>query len=129
MNLALSGYVIHGTNKKFGIGTRVSHGCFRMRNEDITELFPQVPVGTPVTIVNQPYKLGVKDGLLYLEVHTALDEHGMPSTLDKQAAIQALLEEQQEKVRGFRLDWTAIRDLVYAESGIPGVIGQPIRTM
>ena len=53
----------------------------------------------------------------------------MPSTLDKQAAIQALLEEQQEKVRGFRLDWTAIRDLVYAESGIPGVIGQPIRTM
>lgn len=129
MNLALSGYVIHGTNKKFGIGTRVSHGCFRMRNEDITELFPQVPIGTPVTIVNQPYKLGVKDGLLYLEVHTALDEHGMPSTLDKQAAIQALLEEQQDKVRGFRLDWTAIRDLVYAESGIPGVIGQPIRTM
>ncbi|MEB3735859.1 L,D-transpeptidase family protein [Halopseudomonas pachastrellae] len=129
MNLAMSGYVIHGTNKKFGIGTRVSHGCFRMRNEDITELFPQVPVGTPVTIVNQPYKLGIKDGLLYLEVHTALDEHGMPSTLDKQAAIQRLLAEQQDKVRGFRLDWKAIRDLVYAESGIPGVIGQPIRTM
>mgnify|MGYP004454853419 FL=1 len=129
MNLAMSGYVIHGTNKKFGIGTRVSHGCFRMRNEDITELFPQVPVGTPVTIVNQPYKLGIKDGLLYLEVHTALDEHGMPSTLDKQAAIQRLLAEQQDKVQGFRLDWKAIRDLVYAESGIPGVIGQPIRTM
>ncbi|MEH6492463.1 L,D-transpeptidase family protein [Halopseudomonas sp.] len=129
MNLAMSGYVIHGTNKKFGIGTRVSHGCFRMRNEDITELFPQVPVGTTVTIVNQPYKLGVINGELYLEVHTPLDEHGMPSTLDKQGAIQALLAEQSEKVSGFKLDWEAIRDLVYAESGIPGRIGQPVRSM
>ncbi|MGM8936536.1 L,D-transpeptidase family protein [Pseudomonas neustonica] len=127
MNLAMSGYVIHGTNKTFGIGTRVSHGCFRMRNQDITELFPQVPVGATVTIVNQPYKLGVVDGQLYLEVHTPLDEHGMPSTLDKQGAIQALLAEQSDKVRGFKLDWEAIRDLVYAESGIPGVIGQPAR--
>ncbi len=129
MNLAMSGYVIHGTNKKFGIGTRVSHGCFRMRNEDITELFPQVPVGTTVTIVNQPYKLGVINGELYLEVHTPLDEHGMPSTLDKQGAIQTLLAEQNEKVSGFKLDWEAIRDLVYAESGIPGRIGQPVRSM
>jgi len=129
MNLAMSGYVIHGTNKNFGIGTRVSHGCFRMRNEDITELFPQVPVGSTVTIVNQPYKLGVINGELYLEVHTPLDEQGMPSTLDKQGAIQALLAEQSEKVRGFKLNWEAIRDLVYAESGIPGVIGQPVRSM
>lgn len=129
MNLAMSGYVIHGTNKKFGIGTRVSHGCFRMRNEDITELFPQVPIGSTVTIVNQPYKLGVINGELYLEVHTPLDEHGMPSTLDKQSAIQTLLAEQSEKVSGFKLNWEAIRDLVYAESGIPGVIGQPVRSM
>jgi L,D-transpeptidase ErfK/SrfK len=129
MNLALSGYVIHGTNKNFGIGTRVSHGCFRMRNHDITELFPQVPVGTTVTIVNQPYKLGIRNGLLYMEVHTPLDENGMPSTLDKQAAVQRLLAEQQQRVAQFRLDWKAIRDLVYAESGIPGVIGRPARTL
>ncbi|MCZ9335868.1 L,D-transpeptidase, partial [Klebsiella pneumoniae] len=30
MSLALPGYLIHGSNKKFGIGMRVSHGCFRM---------------------------------------------------------------------------------------------------
>ncbi|MGN5519113.1 L,D-transpeptidase family protein [Halopseudomonas sp. Lyrl_26] len=125
MNLALSGYVIHGTNKSFGIGMRVSHGCFRMNNQDVTELFPQVPVGTPVTIVNQPYKLGVMDGKLYLEVHTPLDEHGFPSVLDKQAAIQQLLQERNELVSGFRLDWQKIRDLVFAEEGVPEVIGEP----
>ncbi|MFA5677656.1 MAG: L,D-transpeptidase family protein [Pseudomonas sp.] len=125
MNLAMSGYVIHGTNKSFGIGMRVSHGCFRMNNQDVTALFPQVPVGTPVTIVNQPYKLGVHDNKLYLEVHTPLDEHGLPSVLDKQEAIQQLLSERSEWVSGFRLDWQKIRDLVFAEEGIPGVIGEP----
>lgn len=125
MNLAMSGYVIHGTNKSFGIGMRVSHGCFRMNNDDVTELFPQVPVGTPVTIINQPYKLGVMDGKLYLEVHAPLDEHGFPSALDKQAAIQQLLRERSELADGFRLDWQKIRDVVFAEEGVPQVIGEP----
>jgi len=123
MNLAMSGYVIHGTNKKFGIGMRVSHGCFRMRNEDITALFPQIPIGTPVSIINQPFKLGRKDGDLYLEVHAPLDEHGLPSTLDRQAAIQQLLSEQQESLAGYRLDWAVIRDAVFAEEGVPVRIG------
>ena len=125
MNLAMSGYVIHGTNKPFGIGMRVSHGCFRMNNQDVTELFPQVPVGTAVTIVNQPYKLGVHANQLYLEVHTPLDEHGFPSSLDKQAAIQELFQARSELVEGYRLDWKKIRDMVYAEDGIPAVIGEP----
>lgn len=124
MNLAMSGYVIHGTNKSFGIGMRVSHGCFRMNNRDVTELFPQVPVGTPVTIVNQPYKLGVLDDKLYLEVHTPLDEHGFPSSLDKLAAIQELLQARGELVDGYRLDWQKIRDMVFAEEGVAGVIGE-----
>lgn len=123
MNLAMSGYVIHGTNKNFGIGMRVSHGCFRMRNEDITRLFPQVAVDTEVRIVNQPYKLGEQDGELLLEVHTPLDEHGLPSVLDRQDAIQKLLDKRAELTRNYRLDWTAIRDTVYAEEGVPRVIG------
>lgn len=128
MNLALSGYVIHGTNKNFGIGMRVSHGCFRLRNEDISKLFPKVPVGTKVTIVNQPYKLGVLEGDLYLEVHTPLGEDGRPSTLDRQAAIQSLLASKSALTDRFRLDWTRIRDVVYAEEGIPQRIGTPYQT-
>jgi hypothetical protein len=44
------GYAIHGTNKPETVGRAVSHGCVRMRNEDIATLYPMVPVGTPVYI-------------------------------------------------------------------------------
>ena len=50
MPLALQGYLIHGTNKPFGVGMRVSHGCIRLYPEDIESLFQQVPVGTPVLV-------------------------------------------------------------------------------
>ena len=45
---AYSSYLIHGTNEEWVIGTRASHGCIRMYNKDVLELFPQVPLGTPV---------------------------------------------------------------------------------
>ena len=44
------GYGIHGTDHPETIGQSVSHGCVRMRNEDIEKLYPMVPVGTPVYI-------------------------------------------------------------------------------
>ncbi|WP_304639951.1 L,D-transpeptidase family protein [Pseudomonas sp.] len=127
MNLALGAYVIHGTNKNYGIGMRVSSGCFRLRNEDITRLFPLVPVGTQVRIVNQPFKLGVHEDQLWLEVHTPLDEHGFPSSVDRQAAVQSLLEEKRDLVAGFRLDWRVIGEMAHAEEGIPRVIGTRLR--
>lgn len=45
-----SGYLIHGTNEEGSIGDAVSHGCVRMYNEDVAELYAVVPVGTPVYI-------------------------------------------------------------------------------
>jgi hypothetical protein len=44
------GYGIHGTDHPETIGQSVSHGCVRMRNEDIERLYPMVAVGTPVYI-------------------------------------------------------------------------------
>ena len=44
------GYGIHGTNAPETIGRSVSHGCVRLRNEDIEKLYDMVPVGTPVYI-------------------------------------------------------------------------------
>lgn len=41
-------YGIHGTNQEWVIGTKASHGCIRMYNHDVLELFPQVPLGTLV---------------------------------------------------------------------------------
>jgi hypothetical protein len=42
---------IHGTDQKSSIGNSVSHGCIRLRNRDITRLAHELPLGTPVTIV------------------------------------------------------------------------------
>lgn len=44
------GYGLHGTNQPETIGRAVSHGCVRLRNEDIEKLYGMVPVGTPVFI-------------------------------------------------------------------------------
>ncbi len=44
------GYAIHGTNKPWSIGRAASHGCIRMLNKDIEELYTMVEVGTPVFI-------------------------------------------------------------------------------
>jgi L,D-transpeptidase ErfK/SrfK len=69
LNLAWPSYVIHGTNKPDGVGRRVSHGCLRLYPEDIERLFELVEVGTPVTVIDQPVKVGWIGGALYLELH------------------------------------------------------------
>jgi L,D-transpeptidase ErfK/SrfK len=60
---------IHGSNKPWAIGRRVSSGCMRMYPEDIIRLFDQVPVGTKVTVVEQPILVAWADGDLYIEAH------------------------------------------------------------
>lgn len=51
MTLAGGDYAIHGTNEPSKIGHFVSHGCIRMFNADITDLYGRVRVGTPVVVV------------------------------------------------------------------------------
>ncbi len=49
-------YGIHGTNRPWSVGTVASHGCFRMLNRDVEQLYAIVSVGTPVTITGiSPY--------------------------------------------------------------------------
>jgi hypothetical protein len=45
-----NGVGIHGTSQEWSIGSRASHGCIRMRVADVIDLYPRVPVGTPVLI-------------------------------------------------------------------------------
>ena len=45
---------IHGTNHEERLGEPCSHGCVRMRNADVVELFANVEPGTPVTIEESP---------------------------------------------------------------------------
>ncbi len=61
--------LIHGTNRPWGIGTRDSHGCIRLYEEDIARLFGQVGRGTRVTIVNEPVKAVGVGSRVFLQVH------------------------------------------------------------
>ena len=51
MTLSGGDYAIHGTNNPGSIGGFVSYGCIRMYNQDITDLFDRVNVGTPVIVI------------------------------------------------------------------------------
>ena len=54
LNVPGGNYGIHGTNNPSSIGNRVSLGCIRMQNYSVEELFPQVPLGTPVRVLSVP---------------------------------------------------------------------------
>ncbi|MDH5202804.1 MAG: L,D-transpeptidase family protein [Nitrospirota bacterium] len=69
LRLSLNTILIHGTNKPWGVGRRVSHGCIRLYPEDIPKLFQLVPNGAKVTIIRQPVKVGLKNNKVYIEVH------------------------------------------------------------
>jgi lipoprotein-anchoring transpeptidase ErfK/SrfK len=51
LGLDRGNYAIHGTNNPASIGRYVSHGCIRMYNRDIVDLYGRVPVGTPVYVL------------------------------------------------------------------------------
>ena len=51
MGLGFKGYGIHGTNHPESIGHAASHGCIRMRNQDVEELFELVRVGDEVELI------------------------------------------------------------------------------
>ncbi|GLK61539.1 L,D-transpeptidase [Azotobacter vinelandii] len=124
--LGLSGYLIHGSNKKFGIGMRVSHGCFRMLNHNVLQLADMVPVGTKVRIINEPYKFGISEGKVYLEVHAPLeDESSKSSVVDKHAALIDELLKRNDLLGERRLDWEVVREVVAAEDGLPVEVSGP----
>ncbi len=114
INLSAPAYLIHGTNKPRGVGMQVTHGCLRMLPEDIEWLFAQVPVGLGVNIVNQPVKVGWRDGRLYVEAHEPLEEQP-PEAMD------ALIDQLKFSAQAARveLDIQAVRRALIERLGVP----------
>ncbi len=123
MYLGWSQYLIHGTNKPWGIGRRSSSGCIRMYPEDVEEIYARVKIGTKVTVVDQPIKIGWIDGELYLEAHPTqkqsdqLEEFGrfdpeLPSAVVDKVIATAGAESH-------RLDWSRIRQAAVERRGYP----------
>ena len=85
LQLSEEGYGIHGTNRPYGIGRRVSHGCMRLYPEDIKILHDSVKSGIMVNIINKPVKTGSIDGKVYIEVHSSdegVSDLALLATLD-----------------------------------------------
>ncbi|HNV87225.1 MAG TPA: L,D-transpeptidase family protein [Candidatus Omnitrophota bacterium] len=64
MGLNVKGYGIHGTKRPGNIGKAVSHGCVRMLNKDVEELFQWVPVGTKVMIKGDGARSGESEEII-----------------------------------------------------------------
>ena len=122
LRLDLPGYLIHGTNKPWGVGMRVTHGCVRLLPEDIEQLFREVKVNTPVQIVNQPVKVGWLDGVLYLEVHPPVEEH-LTAQGDLLRYAKEVIYQELEK-RPAILIGSKVKQAVREQNGVPVVISR-----
>lgn len=114
MRLARSSYLIHGTNKPYGVGMQMSHGCLNLYPEDISELFNNTRIGTPVMIVNQPYLLGQHQDMLFLEAHKPLQ--GTASFFKRSLFSQI---KQAEKKHHLPINWPKVEQVVRQANGIP----------
>ena len=146
MRLGLPGYLIHGTNRPAGVGMRVTHGCIRMFPEDIGFFFGQVPLNTPVRIINEPVKIGWDADKLLVEVHETLEFSPMPPAdvegeadveVDAEVvtpppvrdAMTALTEQYvlATSSQAAELDWDIAEVLLERADGIPVIAGRKIK--
>jgi L,D-transpeptidase ErfK/SrfK len=130
--LGWQAYLIHGTNKPYGIGRRSSHGCIRLYPEDIERLYKLAPIGTQVTVVDQPYKIAWFGGELFLEVHPTqsqadeLEEEGRFTPVNHPELGAKLVEAAATEAD--RVDWAVVRKAVAQRRGVPIAVLKPKAT-
>lgn len=113
-------YLIHGTNKDFGIGMRVSAGCIRMDPKDIEWLFDKVKRGEKVTIINQPVKVALEpDRSVFVEAHEPLTRsNGKKDDLELPKELDGWLSE-------FGIKDVRAKAVITAQNGVPVEITAP----
>tara|TARA_Y100001960_G_scaffold284086_1_gene319635 strand:- start:239 stop:577 length:339 start_codon:yes stop_codon:yes gene_type:complete len=92
-----------------------------MYPKDVEVIFQSVPVGTPVYIVNQPFKVGMAFGKIYLEAHPHLQEDSEDYT-DQYADVVALILDKLKDIDA-DLRWAEIKKVMGNRSGVPVSIG------
>jgi L,D-transpeptidase ErfK/SrfK len=125
MRLALPRYLIHGTNKPYGIGMQVSHGCIQMYPEDIEVLFEDVAVGTQVHIVHQPYLAAWHDNSLYMEAHDPVAQAAGNKNRKQKEFLGTL--KKMAKQHHAKVDWDKVKQALKRADGIPTpvLVGSP----
>jgi hypothetical protein len=110
-------YLIHGTNKDFGIGMRVSSGCIRLNPDDIEWLFNQAKYGDAVRVIDQTVKISSEpNGEQIIEVHSALSKSESDIGREKVVSLNAAIVKfiSQDNVDNFKAN-----DALLAQDGIP----------
>jgi L,D-transpeptidase ErfK/SrfK len=114
-------YLIHGTNKPYGVGLRSSHGCIRLYPEDIEQFYEAVPLGTPVRVVNQPFLFGWHEGRLYLQAYTVFEDDARNWTKAQKKLLLKSMSPRLEKLlkaNDTSIDWDAVARVAQAPRGI-----------
>ena len=114
-------YLIHGTNKPIAVGLAVTHGCIRLYPEDIAALFPLVPVGTPVRLINEPVKVAWVDGELLLEAHPPVDAEGQsfePNLDEFSALLRAAVGDTTVAIH-----WDYANEVLQKADGVLATVG------
>ena len=112
--LSKPSYLIHGTNKPASIGLRATNGCIRLYPENIKKLYENTPVNTSVRFINQPYLIGQRNGVVYMEVHAPLEDL---DTVEFDKLYTKL--RNIEKESGRTLDWSKVKKVLAEARGIP----------
>jgi L,D-transpeptidase ErfK/SrfK len=128
--LSWPSYLIHGTNKPYGVGMRSSHGCMRLYPEDIAVFYDLIPIGTKVTIVNQPYEFGWRDGTLYLQAYAVMEDDKRDWDKNRKQLLARLLSpklRQNIEVHDNEIDWQRVGELAHSPRAlaVPVTDGQP----
>ncbi|WP_110456064.1 L,D-transpeptidase family protein [Shewanella algidipiscicola] len=112
-------YLIHGTNKDFGIGMRVSAGCIRLNPNDIEWLFNQSKYGDNVRVINQAVKISAEpDGRHIIEVHSPLSE----SEDETSNKVITLNSQMVQFISQDKVDRAKANDAILTQNGIPVLI-------
>mgnify|MGYP001010090957 CR=1 FL=1 len=114
-------YLIHGTNKPYGVGLRSSHGCIRLYPEDIEKFYQAVPLGTQVRVVNQPFLFGWHDGRLYLQAYTVFEDDARKWDKAQKALLAKALSPRLAKLLKAHhqvIDWDAVAAVAKAPRGL-----------
>jgi L,D-transpeptidase ErfK/SrfK len=114
-------YMIHGTNNPIAVGLAVTHGCIRMYPEDVAQLFPMIPIGMPVRIINEPVKVAWVDGELLLEAHPPVDAEGQSFEPNVDQFAELLRSAVGDST--VAIHWDYAREVLQKADGVLATVG------
>ncbi len=115
-------YLVHGTNKPYGVGMRSSHGCIRLYPEDIAHLFDSVPIGTQLRVVNQPFLIGHSADDIVLQSYGVLEDDKRAWDKARRKMIEKSISQNTHKAlkeRTLEVDWVRVDALAHESRGVP----------